>query len=187
MNVLPSLEKSGINCRNAYLRGSVLIRKEVVVKRQHRSIATAAHLGVLLLTLMVGATVSLPAMAQEVHPMYSTAAVKCVPNGEKRPGYYGYRHCELHYSGAIAELMRKTHSRCCDGAGECRVTTIWRDPKTLALFASLNGRACPIAKPDQIVGLSTLPLSAYAMVCASQVPDGQCPTQWCVGMQEGAS
>ena len=112
---------------------------------------------------------------------------------EKRFGYWGYRHMELHMLGVIEELQKRTNSKCCNGlmSGECRVTTVDLPRKTAYIDGLEN---CPLDSNTRITALESLskikePGKAVAVVCAGRSFSDHgvrhCPVAYCVGVQSG--
>jgi hypothetical protein len=91
---------------------------------------------------------------------------------EKRFGYWGYRHRELHERRVIAELVERTKGKnCCSGinSGECRVSKV----DLLRKLAYVDGRWCPMDPDTRVTPLSSLAgmhdgNEEIAVVCANR-------------------
>jgi hypothetical protein len=101
-------------------------------------------------------------------------------------GFYSYRHCTLHKSGTIDELLNLTHKNCCDGGtgGECRATSIhWNATGPVAF---IDGMWCPVDAAMIRQDLTTMPADVEAVVCAAKTTSSgahSCPSTYCAAMR----
>lgn len=108
---------------------------------------------------------------------------------EKRFSWWGYRHQELHDSGAIAELEAKTGSKCCNNikSGECRITsfvTVGVSKRKVLI----DGLLCDLSGDTKEVVLESLKATDLdkVVVCAGKTSNGtvkeenrSCPSTYC--------
>lgn len=137
----------------------------------------------LIFSMLLLLITPLPSQAQHRHDHPYSPIPKIADVEETRPGYYGFRHRELHIEGVIKELMEATGSNCCDGGegGECRVAEIRPDGNG-GMEALLDGEWCPITIQIQR-GVKLLGDNS-SVVCASKYKGKtktgkMCPSTYC--------